>query len=141
MKPSQLLVEAKRLLEHGDRPHAALRLRAATLLARQALEGRADELLRRRVSQLEEARFDARLLLLEEVIRERALARHMRFVRAALSSASICTPTSCRLLWRTWRAGSGRCSACWTAATSTRGRTIKALPPAAGRFAGRFAPR
>ena len=87
MNATTLLVEARRLLEGTVETQAGLLLRAATFLARQALESRTDELLARRVRNVEEARYDARLLLLGEVLTDRELAKQTRFVWAALSSA------------------------------------------------------
>lgn len=89
MTPDELLAEARRLLEvDPDIAEGSLRLRAATILARQALEGRLDDLLRTRVDDLDGVKFDAKLLVLPAVMGEPELAAETRYVWAALSSAS-----------------------------------------------------
>lgn len=89
MKPAQLLGEARRLLDAGhDGASGGLRLRAATILARQSLEGRMDEILTSRVQAIAAVTFDARLLVLPAVMNEPELAAEIRYTWAALSSAS-----------------------------------------------------
>jgi hypothetical protein len=89
MTPARLVAEARRLVNtaSGDAT-GALRVRAATILTRQALEGRLEELLTARVTEIAGVAFDARLLVLRTVMGEPEAAAETRYVWAALSSAS-----------------------------------------------------
>jgi hypothetical protein len=62
--------------------------RAATLLARQALEQRMSEILKARAPGSQDARFSAQLLILGEVLGDRDLAARTAYAWNALSEAS-----------------------------------------------------
>lgn len=88
MKAGALLDQARRLVGDGSTADGGLRCRAAVLLARQALEVRALEMLTAHSPQIEDATFDARLLSLLAVMNDAELAKKARYVWAAMSCAS-----------------------------------------------------
>lgn len=88
MKPVELLDEARRLIEQPTEASAGLWARAATILARQALEEQLALVLAERAPGSQSAPGDAQLLVLCEVLGNRELAQRTRFVWSALSSAS-----------------------------------------------------
>lgn len=88
MKPTELLEAARRLVEQPIDLTDGLWGRAATFLARQALEQRLSDILAVRAPGSQEAPFDARLLVLGEVLGNRELAAQARYTWAALSQAS-----------------------------------------------------
>lgn len=92
MTPAELLAAANDLLEtpreatSGAAPSWAPR--AATILARQALEQAMTEVLRARAPGSHVAPFTVRLLLLAEVLGDRDLAAAASYTWSALSAAS-----------------------------------------------------
>lgn len=88
MKPRELLDLAVGLVEHPRDATGGLWARAATILARQALEGCLTQVLSDRAPGSHAAKFDPQLVVLCEVFPDRALARRARYAWCALSSAS-----------------------------------------------------
>ena len=88
MKPADLLDAARRLVEKPHNLTDGFWGRAATFLARQALEQRLSDILALRAPGSQNAPFDARLLVLGEVLGNRELAAQARYTWATLSQAS-----------------------------------------------------
>jgi hypothetical protein len=88
MKPRQLLEAARRLIDQPLDLTGGLWSRAATFLARQALEERMAEILVGRAPGSDAAKFSAQLLILGEVLGDRDLAAKISYTWAALSIAS-----------------------------------------------------
>lgn len=76
------------MIEVPSESTGGLWARAATILARQALEEKLRQVLSERAPGCQSAPFEAQLLILCEVLNDRALAVRTRFVWSALSSAS-----------------------------------------------------
>jgi hypothetical protein len=88
VNPRDLLAEARRLVEQPTAATGGLWARAATILARQALEEKLEQVLSELAPGSQSAPWDAQLLILCEVLGDRELAVRTRFVWSALSSAS-----------------------------------------------------
>jgi hypothetical protein len=88
MKPHELLAEARRLIDQPSEATGGLWARAATILARQALEEKLEQILAERAPGSQSAPYEAQLLILREVLSDPELAVRTRFVWSALSSAS-----------------------------------------------------
>lgn len=88
MNPQELLAAARRLIEEPSEATGGLWARAATILARQALEEKLAAVLSELAPGSQSAPGEAQLLILCEVLGDRALAVRTRFVWSALSSAS-----------------------------------------------------
>lgn len=88
MTSCELLDAAERLIEQPRDATFGLWARAATILARQALEGHVAAVLAERAPGSPAADFEAQLILFCEISRNRDLARRARYAWCALSSAS-----------------------------------------------------
>lgn len=88
MTPRELLAAARELVEAPCQVTEGIWSKAATILARQALESRVAEVLIERAPGSQAARFDAQLIVLIEVHADRDLAVRVRYTWSALSAAS-----------------------------------------------------
>ena len=84
---TDLLAEARALVDQADRVGAGLWPRAAALLARQALETGMDELWRRRAPEVAQLSARAQLTCLPEYLRDERLAGEVAFTWSQLSAA------------------------------------------------------
>jgi hypothetical protein len=88
MKPTELLDAASDLIEQPRALTGSLWARAATFLARQALEQRMADILAVQAPGSEDAPFRAKLLVLGEVLGNSEVAARASYTWAALSGAS-----------------------------------------------------